>query len=93
MTKSEFEKRIKEFNLKKVYREDEITNVFGRKKELYIDKITNDLYGCAFDETRKLYIIFFIDLERDIARGIGKSQTEDEAYERLFYKIKKWSTK
>ena len=93
MTKSEFEKKVKEFNLQKVYQEDETTKVFGTKKELFIDKTTNDLYGCAFDETKNIYIIFFIDAERDIAKDIGKFKTEDEAYEKLFNKIKKWSTK
>ncbi len=93
MTKSEFEKRVKEFNLQKVYQEDETTKIFGTKKELYIDKKTNDLYGCAFDEAKELYVIFFIDSERDIAKDIGRFKTEDEAYEKLFNKIKKWSTK
>lgn len=93
MTKSEFEKRVKEFNLQKVYQEDETTKIFGAKKDLYIDKKTNDLYGCAFDERKNLYIIFFIDAERDIAKDIGKYKTEDEAYEKLFNKIKKWSAK
>ena len=93
MTKAEFEKRIKEFNLQKVYQEDEKTNIFGTKKELYIDKGTNDLYGCFFEEEKEMYIIFFIDAERGVAKDIGKSKTEDEAYEKLFNKIKKWSLK
>ena len=93
MTKSEFEKRVKEFNLQKVYLEDETTKIFGTKKEIFIDKDTNDLYGCAFYENKNLYIIFFIDAERDIAKDIGRFKTEDEAYEKLFNKIKKWSLK
>ena len=93
MTKSEFEKRVKEFNLQKVYQEDETTKIFGTNKEIFIDKDTNDLYGCAFDENKNLHIIFFIDAERDIAKDIGRFKTEDEAYEKLFNKIKKWSLK
>ena len=51
-----YEKRVKEFNLQKVYQEDETTKIFGTKKEIFIDKDTNDLYGCAFDENKNLYI-------------------------------------
>lgn len=93
MTKAEFEKRIKEFNLQKVYYEDEIKRFFGNQKELYLDKETSDLYGCFFDEETKKYIVFFVDAERGVARDIGSYKTEDEAYEKLFNKIKKWSLK
>lgn len=90
MTKVEFEKRIKKFNLQKVYHEDEIQKIFGKLKEIYIDKVTNDIYGCFFEEKEKQYIIFFIDAERGVARDFGSFKTEDEAYERLFIKIDKW---
>ncbi len=93
MDKAEFEKRIKEFKLQKIYQEDEMENIFGNKKELYIDKETSDLYGCFFEEEKQKYVIFFIDAERGIAKDIGSYKTEEEAYEKLFNKIKKWSLK
>ena len=90
MTKAEFEKKIKKLNLQKVYQEDEFQKIFGKLKEIYIDKETNDIYGCFFEEEQKQYIIFFIDAERGIARDFGCFKKEDEAYERLFIKIYQW---
>ena len=90
MTKAEFEKKIKKLNLQKVYQEDEFQKIFGKLKEIYIDKTTNDIYGCFFEEAPKRYIIFFIDSERGIARDFGSFKTEEEAYECLFIKIDKW---
>lgn len=91
MTKAEFEKRIKKLNLQKVYQEDEFQKIFGKLREIYIDKKTNDIYGCFLEESQKRFIIFFIDAERGIARDFGSFKTEEEAYERLFLKIDKWS--
>ncbi len=90
MIKAEFEKRIKKLNLQKVRQEDELKKIFGKLREIYIDKDTNDIYGCFFEEEQKQYIIFFIDAERGIARDFGSFKTDDEAYERLFIKIDKW---
>lgn len=83
-------KKNKKMNLQKVYQEDEFQKIFGKLKEIYIDKETNDIYGCFFGEEQKQYIIFFIDAERGIARDFGCFKTEDEAYERLFIKIYQW---
>lgn len=90
MTKTEFEKKIKKMNLQKVRQEDGLEKIFEKLKEIYIDKATNDIYGCFFDTERKNYIIFFLDSERGIARDLGDFKTEDEAYEHLFFKIDKW---
>ena len=89
MTKTEFEKKIKKMNLQKVRQEDGLEKIFEKLKEIYIDKATNDIYGCFFDTERKNYIIFFLDSERGIARDLGDFKTEDEAYEHLFFQIAK----
>lgn len=88
MNKEEFEKRIKEFKLQKIYQENGIKNIFGNEKELYIDKVTNDIYGCFYEEDKKRFVIFFIDTEREIIKNLGNFKTEEEAYEKLFDKIK-----
>ena len=90
MTKTEFEKKIKKLNLQKVYKDNGFEKIFEKIKEIYIDKTTNDVYGCFFDTEQKNYIIFFIDAERGIAKDLGDFRTEDEAYEHLFFKIDKW---
>ncbi len=93
MNKAEFEKKVKEFNLQKIHYDDEMQRVFGNSRNLYLDKETCDLYGCFFDEETKKFIIFFVDAERSVAKDIGSYKTEEEAYEKLFNKIKKWSLK
>ena len=89
MKKAEFEKKIKKLNLQKIYQEDEFQKVFGKLKEIYIDKNTNYIYGCFFEEKQKEYIIFFVDSERGVIKDFGSFKTEEDAYERLFIKINK----
>lgn len=89
MKKAEFEKKIKKLNLQKIYQEDEFQKVFGKLKEIYIDKNTNDIYGCFFEEKQKEYIIFFVDSERGVIKDFGSFKTEEDAYERLFININK----
>ena len=91
MTKLEFENKVKKINIQKVRQDDEFFKLFGKSREIFIDnKNNNDIYGCFFEEKEKMYIIFFIDAERGIARDLGEFKTESEAYEQLFFYIDKW---
>lgn len=84
MKKSEFEKKIKELDVEKVYPQ-------GRKdehiREFYKDSREN-IYGCYYNDVE--YIIFYKDIERGMIKEFGRFKTEDEAYDKLFEKIVKW---
>lgn len=90
MTKLEFERKIKEFKLQKISYENEAQNKFGKSKDLYFDKRNSDLYGCFFEQGSKEYVVFFVDIERGVAKEIGTYKTEAEAYEDLFLRIQNW---
>lgn len=86
MKKREFEKKIKDMNLDKLYYQD-IKPEFS--KGIYEDNDKNCIYGCYFDGEK--YVVFFKDTERSIIREIGNFTSEDEAYDKLFEVIKLWS--
>lgn len=90
MNKLEFERKIKAFNIQKISYDAEMAKVFGKGRELYLDRNTCDLYGCFYEDEVKEFIIFFMDAERGIARDLGNYKTEKEAYENLFIRMKKW---
>lgn len=90
MKRLEFEKKIKELKLEKVYREGKLQTYSNEKREFYRDSARDNLYGCYYNEKTKYYIIFFTDAERDVVVELGHFSTEEEAYEKLFETIKKW---
>ena len=92
MTKLEFERKIKEFEVQKVFCENEPQNKASKLRELYLDKKNSDLYGCFYDKENKEYVIFFIDAERGIMKDLGSYKNENEAYEKLYLNIHRWET-
>ena len=86
MKKSEFERKIKELKLEKVYCEGKSVE---ETKEFY--ETSSGIYGCYKDGDK--YIIFFKDSERGIIKELGAYKTEDEAYEKLFETINLWNQK
>lgn len=88
MKKQEFEKRIKQMKLDKLYYQDRKPEF---SKGIYEDNDKNCIYGCYFDGEK--YVVFFKDTERSIIREIGNFTSEDEAYDKLFEVIKLWSKK
>lgn len=88
MKKREFEKKIKDMNLDKLYYQDRKPEI---SKGIYEDNEKNCIYGCYFDGEK--YVAFFKDTERSIIREIGNFTSEDEAYDKLFEAIKLWSKK
>lgn len=86
MKKREFEKKIKDMNLDKLYYQDRKPEF---SKGIYEDNDKNCIYGCYFDGEK--YVVFFKDTERSIIREIGNFTSEDEAYDKLFEVIKLWS--
>lgn len=88
MKKREFEKKIKDMNLDKLYYQDRKPEF---SKGIYEDNDKNCIYGCYFDGEK--YVVFFKDTERSIIREIGNFTSEDEAYDKLFEVIKLWSKK
>lgn len=91
MTKQEFENKIKQLNLEKVYLNGKIQTYTKNQKEIYRDNQRDNLYGCYYNELDKKYITFFTDAERGIVETIGEYKTEEEAYDNLFKIIKKWN--
>lgn len=88
MKKQEFEKRIKQMKLDKLYYQDRKPEF---SKGIYEDNDENSIYGCYFDG--KKYVIFFKDAERGIIKNLGSYETEEEAYDKLFETINLWTEK
>lgn len=88
MKKVEFERKLKELKLEKVYYEGKS---YTEPKNFYEDKRKNNVYSCYYDGTN--YVIFFKDAERGIVRELGYYKTEDEAYNKLFEIINEWAKK
>lgn len=86
MKKSEFERKIKELKLEKIYCEGKTEE---QSKEFY--ETNSGIYGCYKD--KDMYIVFFKDSERGIIKEIGCYKTEDEAYSKLFETINLWNNK
>lgn len=90
MKKVEFEKKIKELKLEKVYREGKIQVYSNEQNDYYRDKIKDNIYGCCLRSNTKDYVIFFTDVERGIVVDLGIFKTEEEAYEELFKIVQEW---
>lgn len=88
MNKKEFEKKIKELKLEKIYYQGRIQEY---SKGIYEDNSKNSMYGCYFDGQR--YVIFFKDSERGFIKEIGYYKTEEDAYDKLFETISEWAQK
>lgn len=82
MKRREFEEKIKELSLDKIYYQGRVQEY---SRNLYEDNKKNNIYGCYFNGTD--YIIFFKDFERNVTKELGHYKTEDEAYDKLFEKI------
>lgn len=89
MKKTEFEKKIKELNIEKIYVKGKQFE-YEYSREFYDDDQGN-IYGCYYNGHE--YIIFFKDLERGTTKEIDKFITEDEAYDGLYEKIVKLAKK
>lgn len=87
MKKREFEKRIKELNLERIYYRGRM--VQDPSKSFFEDSDENGIYGCYLDGEK--YVIFFKDTERAIIKVIGTYDTEDEAYDKLLETISLWA--
>lgn len=87
MKRREFENKVKELNLEKIYYRGRI--VQDPTKGFFEDSDENGTYGCYLDGEK--YVIFFKDTERAIIKIIGTYETEDEAYDKLFETISLWS--
>lgn len=87
MKKREFEKKIKEMNLDKLYYQDRKPEF---TKGIYEDN-KNCIYGCYLDGEK--YVVFFKDTERAIIKELGSFKSEDEAYDKLFEIINLWAKK
>ena len=90
MKKVEFEKKIKELKLEKVYREGKIQVYSNEQNDYYRDKIKDNIYGCCLRPNTKDYVIFFTDVERGIVVDLGSFATEEKAYEELFEIVRNW---
>lgn len=89
MKKKEFEKKVKELNLDRIYYRGRMTQ--DPSKGFFEDSDENGIYGC-YQEGEK-YVVFFKDTERAIIKVIGNYETEDEAYDKLFETISLWAQK
>ena len=90
MKKSEFEKKIKELKLEKIYQEGSLQSYSQKQREYYREKERESFYGCYYDSELKRYVIFFKDSERNVVKHLGNYKTEDEAYDNLFKEINEW---
>ena len=82
MKKSEFEEKIKEFNLEKIYHDGRLISYSDEESSYYMDHLREEIYGC--NVLNKVYIAFFTDLERGMIIELGRFRSEDDAYEKLF---------
>lgn len=89
MKRIEFEKKIKELNVERIYFNGKPLE-YEHSREFYNDDKGN-VYGCYYNGHE--YIIFFKDLERGVTDEIDRFRTEDEAYDSLYEKIVKWVKK
>lgn len=89
MNKKEFEKKIKELNLEKIYYQTR-KNEYS-KEIVYEESNKHNLYGCYLDGDS--YVIFFKDAERGLIKELGYYKTEEEAYDELFRIISLWANK
>lgn len=89
MKRIEFEKKIKELNVERIYFKGKPLE-YEYAREFYNDDKGN-IYGCYHNGHE--YIIFFKDLERGITNEIDKFRTEDEAYDNLYERLVKWAKK
>lgn len=89
MKKVEFEKKIKELNVKRIYFNNRPYEYeFSRN---FYDDDKENIYGCYYNGHE--YIIFFKDIERGVTSEIDRFRTEDEAYDSLYERIVKWLKK
>lgn len=89
MKKIEFESKIKELNVERIYfRGKQLEYEYAR--EFYNDEKGN-VYGCYHNGHE--YVIFFKDLERGVTDELDKFKTEDEAYDNLYERLIKWTKK
>ncbi len=89
MNKKEFEKKIKELNLERIYNRGRM--IQDSTKRFFENSDENGIYGCYQDKEK--YVVFFKDGERAIIKVIGSYETEDEAYDKLFQVISLWAQK
>lgn len=87
MKKLEFESKIGELGLRKIYSEGVLQN-YKQQREFYKLSQNGVFFGCYFSKNE--YVVFFKDSERGIEKMIGQFKTEDEAYENLYKVIKNW---
>ena len=88
MKKSEFEEKIKELNLEKIYHDGRLISYSDEESSYYMDNLREEIYGCHVKG--KIYIIFFTDLERGMITELGRFHSEDEAYQKLFNTLIEW---
>lgn len=88
MKKTEFESKIKEFDLERIVHEGQLKTYSNKEKSFYKDHRRENLYGCYFDEDK--YIIFFTDAERGIVIELGSYAKEDDAYDALYKILVEW---
>jgi len=88
MNRVEFEEKLKEYNLERIYHNGYLKTYENEQKMYYRDQIRENIYGCY--KSNKEYVIFFSDAERGIITELGRFFSEEDAFTNLLKILKKW---